>query len=64
MTETPSTDAIAEALALIDDGLGNLLHRELISSNEVTDLLLDVRTVLRASASESDEAPAAPVPVG
>jgi hypothetical protein len=37
---------ISEALAVIDKGLGDLGHRELVSSNEVADLLLDVRTLL------------------
>jgi hypothetical protein len=45
MTET-SEDVITEALALIDKGLGDMLHRELVSTNEVADLLLDVRTLL------------------
>lgn len=64
MTETPSTDVITEALAVIDDGLGNLLHRELVSSSEVTDLLLDVRTLLIVPSDDKavDEEP--PVPVG
>jgi hypothetical protein len=47
MTETHTLDeTISEALAVIDKGLGDLLHRELVSSNEVADLLLDVRTLL------------------
>lgn len=47
MTETDALDEkISEALAVIDKGLGDLLHRELVSSNEVADLLLDVRTLL------------------
>lgn len=49
MTETIETqdlDTIAEALALIDRGLGEMLHRELVSTDEVSDLLLDVRTLL------------------
>ena len=45
MTETYD-DVINEALALIDKGLGDLLHRELVSTDEVADLLLDVRTLL------------------
>jgi hypothetical protein len=45
MTETYD-DMITEALALIDKGLGDLLHRELVSTDEVADLLLDVRTLL------------------
>ena len=35
---------IDEALRLIDGGLSDLLHRELVSTDEVADLLLDVRT--------------------
>jgi hypothetical protein len=47
VTETRELDEmISEALAVIDRGLGDLLHRELVSSNEVADLLLDVRTLL------------------
>jgi hypothetical protein len=52
MTETRELDTINEALALIDQGLGDMLHRELVSTNEVADLLLDVRSLLRAPASE------------
>ncbi len=40
---------IDEAVRLIDNGLSDLLHRELVSSDEVSDLLLDVRTVLKAA---------------
>jgi hypothetical protein len=63
VTETRALDeVISEALAVIDRGLGALGHRELVSSNEVADLLLDVRTLLAqpASAGERDDA----VPVG
>ncbi len=42
---TPVT-TIEEALALIDKGLGGLTERQLISASEVTDLLLDVRSLL------------------
>ena len=41
-------EQIAEALALIDRGLGDMLHRELVSTDEVADLLLDVRSLLAA----------------
>ena len=55
MTETRELDEmISEALAVIDKGLGDLLHRELVSSNEVADLLLDVRTLLATPASSDD----------
>ena len=48
MTETREHDAIAEALEVIDQGLQEIVHRELVSSDEVADLLLDVRTLLAA----------------
>jgi len=46
MTETREIDVISEALAVIDRALGEMLSRELVSTGEVADLLLDVRTVL------------------
>jgi hypothetical protein len=47
MTETlEASQVIAEALAVIDRGLSEMLHRELVSTDEVADLLLDVRTIL------------------
>lgn len=52
MTETTQQrdpEVITEALALIDAGLGTLMDRTLVSSDEVTDLLLDVRTLLSKS---------------
>lgn len=39
--------SIEEALALIDQGLGFMTDRQMVSTSEVTDLLLDVRTLLR-----------------
>ena len=58
VTESRELDeVISEALAVIDKGLGDLGHRELVSSNEVADLLLDVRTLLAtpAGADERDD---------
>jgi hypothetical protein len=50
MTETSEhTEVIIEALAIIDAGLSAMTHRELVSTDEVANLLLDVRTVLAAS---------------
>ena len=50
MTETiEAAQVIAEALAVIDRGLSEMLHRELVSTDEVADLLLDVRTILAAN---------------
>jgi hypothetical protein len=40
---------IEEALRLIDGGLADLLHRELVSTDEISDLLLDVRMLLTAA---------------
>jgi hypothetical protein len=40
---------IDEALRLIDTGLSDLMHRELVSTDEVSDLLLDVRMLLMAA---------------
>ena len=53
---------IDEALRLIDSGLSELMHRELVSTDEVSDLLLDVRMLLTAAelAAESG-VPAEPV---
>ena len=46
-TETlEASQVIAEALAVIDRGLSEMLHRELVSTDEVADLLLDVRMIL------------------
>ncbi|CAN5808293.1 hypothetical protein BH24ACT6_BH24ACT6_10890 [soil metagenome] len=44
--DTTDPAIITEALTVIDHALGKMLSRELISSNEVADLLLDVRTAL------------------
>jgi hypothetical protein len=37
---------VAEAVAVIDGALAKMMQRELVSSGEVADLLLDVRTLL------------------
>jgi len=60
-----STDALAdhvvvnEALSVIDGALAKMMQRELVSSGEVADLLLDVRTLLTDSAVDSGAAAAA-----
>ncbi len=58
MTETTATatlsileaetkqEVITEALTIVDKALSEMLRRELVSSGEVADLLLDVRSVL------------------
>jgi hypothetical protein len=51
---TDTNDAvIAEALSVIDQALAQMLRRELVSSGEVADLLLDVRSLLTAPAVAS-----------
>jgi hypothetical protein len=52
MTETlEASQVIAEALAVIDRGLSEMLHRELVSTDEVADLLLDVRSLLTGTST-------------
>lgn len=51
VTETNVSDMITEALAVVDRGLGVMQHRELVSTDEVADLLLDLRLLL-ATANE------------
>ncbi len=43
-----SSEVISEALSVIDKALAEMLRRELVSSGEVADLLLDVRSLLTA----------------
>lgn len=44
--DTSNEAVIAEALGVIDGALARMMRRELVSTGEVADLLLDVRTVL------------------
>ena len=54
MTDTTATlpeieikqDVVADALAIVDKALTEMLRRELVSTTEVADLLLDLRSVL------------------
>ncbi len=55
---------IDEAVRLIDGGLGDLLHRELVSTDEVSDLLLDVRMLLTAAEMSAVVTPLVEQPVG
>ena len=53
MTETQDrVDVLSEVLAVIDRGLGEMQHRELVSTSEVADLLLDLRLLLAAASAE------------
>ena len=52
MTGLIEFETVAEALALIDKGLGDLQNRNLVTTDEMSDLLLDVRMIL-ASAGQA-----------
>jgi hypothetical protein len=39
---------VTEAIAVIDGALARMMQRDLVSSGEVADLLLDLRTLLTA----------------
>ena len=54
MTSTKESETIAEALAMIDRGLNDMHRREIVSTDEVADLLLDVRSLLSASSEAED----------
>ena len=41
-----SADVINEALSIIDSALSDLVKHELVSTGEVSDMLLDVRNLL------------------
>ena len=44
-----SAEVITEAMSLIDTALSQMVKRELVSSGEVSDLLLDVRNLLTSA---------------
>ena len=46
ISETQEFQTVIEAIALIDTGLSAVQHRELVSTDEVADLLLDLRMLL------------------
>lgn len=52
MTETPTVDSVREAIAVIDANLGVFGSRDLVAASEVSDLLLDIRLLLAASAEK------------
>jgi hypothetical protein len=56
MTEAREAAVITEALTVIDKALAEMLNRELVSTDEVADLLLDVRVLLTANASSTTQA--------
>ena len=56
MTEARDAAVITESLTVIDKALAEMLNRELVSTDEVADLLLDVRVLLTANASSTTQA--------
>lgn len=60
MTETHDA-VINEALGVIDKALSQMMTRELVSSGEITDVLLDVRSLLTMPTATPE--PAEPTPV-
>ncbi|MEY4229689.1 MAG: hypothetical protein RLZZ362_538 [Actinomycetota bacterium] len=57
MTETNEA-VIHEALTVIDKALSQMMSRELVSTGEVTDVLLDVRSLLTLPAPVPAATPA------
>lgn len=51
MTEQIEQAVVNEALEVIDGALAQMMRRDLVSSGEVADLLLDVRSLLTSTAS-------------
>jgi hypothetical protein len=60
MTETPDA-VISEALSVIDKALSQMMTRELVSSGEITDVLLDVRSLLTMPTATAESAEPTPV---
>ena len=56
MTEAREAAVITEALTVIYEALAKMLNRELVSTDEVADLLLDVRVLLTTNASSTTQA--------
>ncbi len=54
MTEIRDDAVISEALSVIDKALADMLNRELVSTDEVSDLLLDVRSLLITAPQPAD----------
>lgn len=48
-TFTENSSAVADAVSVIDEALARMMQRDLVSSIEVADLLLDLRTLLTSS---------------
>ena len=56
--DTSQESVIYEALGVIDGALAKMMQRELVSSGEVADLLLDVRSLLTTDHDHVEIGPA------
>jgi hypothetical protein len=45
-TKTQDYSSVDEATVIIDDALHDMLKRDLVATNEVRDLLLDIRNII------------------
>lgn len=57
MSETLEIEAINQALEMIDKSLGVMHTRELVSTSEVSDLLLDMRSILASAGIDLEAMP-------
>lgn len=48
VADADDREVVTEAIAVIDGALARMMQRDLVSSGEVADLLLDLRTLLTA----------------
>lgn len=48
-TDVARDTVLAEAVSIIDGALAQMMQRELVSSGEVADLLLDMRSLLTSN---------------
>ncbi len=62
MSETLEIEAINQALEMIDKSLGVMHTRELVSTSEVSDLLLDMRSILASAGIDLVEMEGVPSP--
>lgn len=53
-TAAPIGTPVGDAVAVIDAALAEILNRELVSTAEVADLLLDVRSILATAEVEAE----------
>jgi hypothetical protein len=55
MTETTDTTALEEAMKIVDNAIKEISGRDIVSTSEMSDLLLDVRLVLSSVTGQNNE---------